>query len=110
MDKVIVTEIIDGDTLTMAMQSGELDAVQGLPYASLKLFRDSDRYRISTMDTSRCFFAQLNLENPILQDYNVRRAIAMSIDKKASPTICCTATAVRPSVLFRPTSPSAMKV
>lgn len=83
MDKVIVTEIIDGDTLTMAMQSGELDAVQGLPYASLKLFRDSDRYRISTTDTSRCFFAQLNLENPILQDYNVRRAIAMSIDKKS---------------------------
>lgn len=37
MDKVNVKEIIDGDTLTMAMQFGELDAVQGLPYASLAL-------------------------------------------------------------------------
>lgn len=81
MDKVIVREIVDGDTLTMAMQSGELDAVQGLPYASLELFKDNDKYKISSTDTSRCFFAQLNYETPALQDYNVRKAIAMSIDK-----------------------------
>lgn len=81
MDKIIVREIIDGDTLTMAMQSGELDAVQGLPYASLELFKDNDKYKISSTDTSRCFFAQLNYETPALQDYNVRKAIAMSIDK-----------------------------
>lgn len=82
MDKVIVREIIDGDTLTMAMQSGELDAVQGLPYASLDLFKNNDAYRISSADTSRCFFAQLNYDTPALKDYNVRRAIAMSIDKQ----------------------------
>ena len=81
MDKVIIKEIIDGDTLTMAMQSGELDAVQGLPYASLELFKNNDKYHISSTDTSRCFFAQLNYATPALQDYNVRKAIAMSINK-----------------------------
>lgn len=39
MDKVIITEVIDGDTLTMALQTGEFDAVQGLPYANLDLFQ-----------------------------------------------------------------------
>lgn len=82
MDKVHVKEIIDGDTLTMAMQSGEFDAVQGLPYASLPLFKDNSKFKISSTNTSRVFFAQLNLENPALQDINVRKAIAMGINKQ----------------------------
>lgn len=81
MDKVNVKEIIDGDTLTMAMQSGELDAVQGLPYASLSLF-NNDKYKISSAETSRAFFAQMNFATPALQDKNVRKAIAMAIDKQ----------------------------
>ena len=38
VDRVEVRSITDGDTLTMALQAGQLDAVQGLPYASLELF------------------------------------------------------------------------
>lgn len=82
MDKVQIKEIVDGDTLTMAMQSGELDAVQGLPYASLTLFQDNSGYKVSSADTSRVFFAQLNYETLALQEDNVRKAIAMGIDKE----------------------------
>lgn len=82
MDKIHVQEIVDGDTLTMAMQSGEVDAVQGLPYASLALFQDNSSYKISSTETSRVFFAQMNYETPALQDLNVRKAIAMGIDKE----------------------------
>lgn len=82
MDKVIITEVIDGDTLTMALQTGEFDAVQGLPYANLDLFQNNPNYHVSSIATSRCFFAQINYNNPILQDYNVRKAIAMSLDKQ----------------------------
>lgn len=82
MDKIIVSEIVDGDALTMAMQSGEFDAVQGLPYASLALFQDNDKFKISSTNTSRCFFAQLNYKSPELQDINVRKAIAMSLNKQ----------------------------
>lgn len=81
MDKVFVKEIVDGDTLTMAMQSGEFDAVQGLPYINLALFKNNDKYKICSADTSRCFFMQFNYETPALQDYNVRKAIALGIDK-----------------------------
>lgn len=82
MDKVIITEVVDGDTLTMALQTGEFDAVQGLPYANLDLFQNNSDYHVSSIATSRCFFAQINYNNPILQDYNVRKAIAMSLDKQ----------------------------
>lgn len=82
VDKVIVKSITDGDTLTMALQSGEIDAAQGLPYASLSLFMEDSRYKISSTDTSRTFFGAMNYETKALQDERVRKAIAMGIDKE----------------------------
>ena len=81
LDKIIVKTISDGDTLTMALQSGELNAAYGLPYSSLSLFNNSN-YIISSSETSRSFFAQMNYANVNLQDSNVRAAIAMAINKK----------------------------
>ncbi len=80
LDKIIVKSITDGDTLTMAMQNGELDAVQGLPYSSLKLF-GGDNYKISQAETSRVYQIAFNFNTPELQDVNVRRAISMAVDK-----------------------------
>ena len=82
MDKIIVKSIPDGDTLTMAMQNGEFDAVQGLPYASLSLFQGKDTYKISQTDTSRVYQIAFNYRTPALQDLRVRKAIAMTIDKE----------------------------
>ena len=81
MEKVIVKSITDGDTLTMAMQNGELDAVQGLPYSSLQLFQNN-KFKISQADTSRIYQAAFNFKTPELQDLNVRKAISMAIDKE----------------------------
>ena len=81
LDKIIVKTISDGDTLTMALQLGELNAAYGLPYSSLSLFNNSN-YTISSSETSRSFFAQMNYANVNLQDSNVRAAIAMAINKK----------------------------
>ena len=81
LDKITVKSITDGDTLTMAMQNGELDAVQGLPYSSLKLFKDDPNFKLSQTDTSRIYQAAFNFKTPALQDINVRRAISMAVDK-----------------------------
>lgn len=81
LDTIYVQTITDGDTMTMAMQSGELDGAYGLPYASLPLFQN-DSYTISSCETSRSFFGQMNYETAALQDINVRRAIASAIDKE----------------------------
>lgn len=80
--EIIVQGISDGNTLTMAMQSGELDAVQGIPYANLELFQDKDKYQLSTAETSRTYQIAFNFKSQALQDRRVRKAIAMAIDKE----------------------------
>ena len=81
-EKITVRTISDGDTLTMALQSGEIDAAYGLPYASYPLF-ENDNYTFSSTPTSRAFYAWMNFESPITQDLAVRKAIAMGIDKES---------------------------
>lgn len=80
-DEITVLTISDGDTLTMALQSGEIDGAYGMPYASYPLFQN-DGYTFSGTATSRAFFVSMNFESPILQDPAVRRAIAMGIEKE----------------------------
>ncbi|HIU77598.1 MAG TPA: ABC transporter substrate-binding protein [Candidatus Pelethocola excrementipullorum] len=87
VDRVNVKSITDGDTLTMAMQNGEIDAAQGLPYVSLKLFQNNESFSISSCDTSRVYQAAINFKTPVLQDEKVREAIAMGIDKEGFTTV-----------------------
>ncbi len=80
-DEVKVLTISDGDTLTMALQSGEIDAAYGMPYASYPLF-DNDQFTISSSATSRAFFVDMNFKSEIIQDKAVRQALAMGINKE----------------------------
>lgn len=81
LDRIEVKTIRDGDTMTMALQSGELDAAYGLPYSNLILFRD-EPYTISSADTSRTFFGQFNGVSEVLQDDRVREAVIGAIDRE----------------------------
>ena len=81
-DRIQVLTITDGDTLTLALQAGEIDAAYGLPYASYPLFENDD-YTFSSTSTSRAFFLTMNFESEIIQDDAVRAAIAMGIDKES---------------------------
>lgn len=87
VDKVNIKSITDGDTLTMALQNGEIDAAQGLPYASLKLFQNDNKFTISSTNTSRVYQAGLNFNSKIIQDDAVRKAIAMCVDKQGFTSV-----------------------
>lgn len=80
LDRIRVRTITDGDTLTMALQSGEIDAAYGLPYSSYPLF-DNEGYVRSSTPTSRVFYITMNYESELVRDPAVRKAIAMGIDK-----------------------------
>lgn len=80
VDKVVVRSITDGDTLTSALQAGEINASYGLPYASYQLF-DNDSYHVADCATSRAFFMQANYDSAVMKDESVRKALAMGIDK-----------------------------
>ena len=86
IDEITVRTISDGDTLALALQSGEINAAYGMAYASYPLFENDD-YKFTSIQTSRCFWGMMNLndENPsaaIMQDPAVRKAIALGIDKQ----------------------------
>lgn len=82
-DKVIVKSITDGEMLTMALQNGEVDAVQGMPYSSITLFEAAkDKFKILSVPTSRVFQAAMNFRTPALQDGRIRAAICMALNKQ----------------------------
>ena len=81
IDRITVRTITDGDTLTMALQSGEIDAAYGMPYVSYPLF-ENENYVFTSCATSRAFFCTMNFESRITGDPAVRKAVAMGIDKE----------------------------
>lgn len=81
IDEITVRTISDGDTLALALQSGEIDAAYGMAYASYPLFENDD-YTFSGTQTSRSFYCQMNYTSPVIQDDAVRKAVAMGIDKE----------------------------
>lgn len=85
LDGITVRTISDGDTLTMALQAGEVDAAYGMPYVSYPLFENED-YTFTSTATSRAFYVWMNFESPLVQDPAVRRAVAMGIDKEGFVT------------------------
>lgn len=87
IDEITVRTISNGDTLALALQSGEIDAAYGMAYGSYPLF-ENDNYKFTSIQTSRAFFCQVNFneENPgfgIMNDAAVRKAIALGIDKES---------------------------
>ena len=83
LETVEIRTIMDADTLTMAMQAGEVDWAQGITAENLTLFEDTSSYTISTVATSRAFIGTLNLNNEHLSNPNFRKAILMAMDKES---------------------------
>ncbi|MDO4769418.1 MAG: ABC transporter substrate-binding protein [Brachymonas sp.] len=81
IDNITVRTISDGDTMTLALQSGEIDAAYGMPYASYPLFQN-DKYKFTSTPTSRAFFLWMNFKDATIQDPAVRKAIAMGLNKE----------------------------
>lgn len=81
IDELTVRTISDGDTLALALQSGEIDAAYGMAYASYPLF-ENDNYTFTSIQTSRSFYCQMNYTSAVIQDPAVRKAVAMGIDKE----------------------------
>ncbi len=85
LDELTILTITNGDTLSAALQSGDLDAAYGMAYEAYPNF-ENDQYQFSSVQTSRAFFASMNMESPMMQEDAVRKAIAMSIDKEGFVT------------------------
>lgn len=82
VDNVIVKSFSDAGSLCASLQTGDIQGTYGLQYDNYVLFENDPSYTINSIPTSRCFFGQFNMDSEIVQDINVRKAIAMGIDKE----------------------------
>ena len=81
LDEITVRTLSNGDNLSAALRSGDIDAAYGMAYEAYPNFENSD-YRISGIQTSRAFFASMNMQSPVMRDPAVRKAVAMGIHKE----------------------------
>ena len=81
LSELTIKTISNGDTLSSALQAGNIDAAYGMAYEAYPLF-ENDYYQFSGIQTSRAFFISMNLTSPVIQDPAVRKAMAMGINKQ----------------------------
>ena len=72
---------MDGDTMALALQTGEIDAAYAMAYEGQTLFRDDPDYNLQTVATSRIYKLYYNFHNEHLASPNVRKALNMLVDK-----------------------------
>jgi peptide/nickel transport system substrate-binding protein len=100
LDGFVWVYMADGGTLTMAMQSGELDAASSIPPSNKHLFTDTSKYTISQIPSSRAIFINYNLSHPVINDEAVRQAINLSMDKDTYCHVLLNDSAVAATGLF----------
>ena len=74
---------MDGDTMALALQTGEIDAAYAMAYEGQALFRDNPDYNLQTVATSRIYKLYYNFHNEHLANPNVRKALNMLVDKES---------------------------
>lgn len=82
LDELTIRTLSNGDTLSAALQAGDIDAAYGMAYEAYPNF-EMGGYQFSAIQTSRAFFGCMNMQSPVIQDAAVRKAIAMGIDKES---------------------------
>ena len=93
LDRVTLTSFTDDNTLTMAMQNGEIDAI-AMPSASARATLVGDEYQTFTRTTSRADFIRMNMTHPLIQNEAIRTAIALCIDRQNYADVICQDSAV----------------
>jgi peptide/nickel transport system substrate-binding protein len=86
LDKVIYKVIPDANVAVIALETGELDTLAGVPSAELERLNADNRF---IMDNSRCpAMAQVtfNMKNPLYAEQKFRQAVAYALDGEAIGT------------------------
>jgi peptide/nickel transport system substrate-binding protein len=88
LDELVMRVIPDAGTQVLALESGEVDFLWGVPGPHQSRLRADGRVRMAQTSYhpggSNCIMTvSFNLDRPILKDGRVRRAIALALDREA---------------------------
>jgi peptide/nickel transport system substrate-binding protein len=88
LDEIVMRLIPDAGTQVLALESGEVDFLWGVPGPHQSRLQADARFRMAQTSYhpggSNCIMTvSFNLDRPILKDVQVRRAIALALDRDA---------------------------
>lgn len=82
LDKIIFSIIPDDATAVEALLNGDIDVLDSVPAANVKELEANENIRLALNEYPSPMRIIFNLNEEILQDVNVRRAIATAIDRE----------------------------
>ena len=83
-DELVYKIITDSQIMLAALDSGSIDIAMGVAAKDVKRYRNNKKFKVLESDRQGLgLFMEMNIENGILEDINVRKAINMAIDKGA---------------------------
>ncbi|WP_156787777.1 ABC transporter substrate-binding protein [Rubrobacter xylanophilus] len=83
LDRVVLQVLPDPQALTSALQSGQVQASNFLPYSSVDRLKNSGNLRLYEPKPYIDIFIEMNVSVPLLSDLRVRQAINYAIDRKS---------------------------
>ena len=76
-----VRSFSDGQSLQLALQAGDIQGAQSVPYAAYPELR-ARGFGIDQVETSRCFFMQWNLRKDLAQEAALREAVNLALSRE----------------------------
>jgi peptide/nickel transport system substrate-binding protein len=82
LDKIVFRIVPDQDTILKDLQAGSITSSWFLDVSKTPTYKSLSSYSLVTAPVSANYESiHFNLKNPVLQDVNIRKAIAMAIDQ-----------------------------
>ena len=81
-EQIEVLAIPDGQTRLLAMRNGDIDGTFGIPISEADQWSGLDGVSVVTTPSLGVYFLTFDYETPPLDNINVRRAIAHSLDRE----------------------------
>ena len=82
-DRVELVIVDDMNTLTMALQNGDIDMIARMDASETDMFSDTSEYTVEAATSTRSAFLVYNLEHAGIDDLAVREAIGWCIDRES---------------------------
>ncbi|MBE3555630.1 MAG: peptide ABC transporter substrate-binding protein [Firmicutes bacterium] len=80
LDEIDMPIIADTSTEVQEYLSGQLDALDQIPAENISQFQGSPD--MVTTPTAATYYLALNVQDPVLKDVHIRKALAMAIDRQ----------------------------
>lgn len=85
VDKIVALQIVDQTTALTAYESGDIDAIAGIPPAEKqRLLNEDPNFIVSPLNSAN--FYAFNVNKAPFDNVNVRKALSYAIDRKAIVT------------------------